>query len=119
MSFQIKELTIKNTKLEEAIINQTKELKLIENNSESLMKVLEENKKKIQVLTNQIHEKGSKDDKIKMMILEKDTEIHNLKNLLKSIKSEHLGKTIYIYNLHIQFTYTIYIYNLYLILKFS
>jgi len=83
------------------------------------MKVLEKNKKKIQVLTNQIHEKGSKDDKIKMMILEKDTEIHNLKNLLKSIKSENLGKTIYIYNLHIQFTYTIYIYNLYLILKFS
>ncbi len=91
---QLKEITSKSSKLDETLKNKEKELQLSEQNGSSFVKLVEDQKKKIQLMTLMLNEKGKghKDDKIKMLIIEKDTEIINLKNLLKSLKSELTGE---------------------------
>jgi len=88
----MKDLTVQASKFEEILQNKFKELQLSEQNSVSLVKLIEDQKKKIQNLTNQLNEKGKKDEKIKMTIMEKDSEITNLKNFLKSVKAEIIGR---------------------------
>jgi len=86
-------LNSKTSKFDEILNSKIKEIKQTElQNSESLLKVLEEHKKKIQNLTSQLNEKTNKEDKFKLILIEKDNEILNLKNLLKSVKNDIEGK---------------------------
>ena len=43
-------------------------------------------------LNSSITEKNQKEEKNKMKLLEKDSEIQNLKNFINSMKSELIGK---------------------------
>ena len=68
--------------------NKIKELQMSEINSATLVKLVEDQKKKIQKITLELNEKSKKDEQYKISILEKDNEIQNLKNFLKSVKNE-------------------------------
>jgi len=88
---KIKDLSAKASRFDEMLNNKNKELQFSEQNLTSLVKVVEEQKKKIQNLNISLNEKGKSDEKIKMILMEKDNEIKNLKSFLKSVKSEIVG----------------------------
>ena len=91
---KIKDLSDQNISLSEEIKQKNNEIKNNESSCLSMIKLVEEYKKNLKSIQNKLKKKEDDDEITKKLIIEKDQEIHLLKNFVHSIKNDASSKIL-------------------------
>lgn len=75
--------------LEETIKSKNGEIKEVEQNCFKMLRIIEDQKRSVSLMNQKLKKRDSEDEHRKIVIAEKDQEIHFLKNFINTLKSDN------------------------------